>query len=149
MKKLLAILILPLFVSCGGVELLFPLTSPIIQGVIMWKEGEAHKYYNLDSDSMYRAVKRTAINIGYPITRDDLPDGGSFYMIVGENDRLKINIQSVERNVTKVSIRVNIMGDKPYAEMFYDKLDTEVNVISFDPQGRPTAMALEYISLGR
>tara|TARA_Y100000034_G_scaffold133308_1_gene198424 strand:+ start:3614 stop:4030 length:417 start_codon:yes stop_codon:yes gene_type:complete len=138
MKKLLAILILPLFVGCGAELLIGPLVSPIIQGAIMWKEGEAHKYYNLDSDSMYRAAKRTALEVGYPIERDDIPDQGNYYLIVGENDRLKISVDRVEPNVTRVSIRVNTMGDKPYAEMFYEKLDSQVNVINFDPNGQPS-----------
>ena len=42
----------------------------------------------------------------------------------------------MEDNIVSVTIRVNILGDKPYAELFYEKLDTEMEVIHFE-EGLP------------
>ena len=63
-------------------------------------------------------------------------------MIAGENDRFKISIKHVEPEISLLKIRVNFMGDKPYAELFYKKVDDNLNGIEFDPQGRPTRRSL-------
>ena len=48
-----------------------------------------------------------------------------------------VTIKKIEGNVSKVSIRVDVIGDKPYAELLYKRIDDELNVIVFDDQGMP------------
>jgi hypothetical protein len=137
MKKFIPLFVFFLFLSGCGVSFLGPAASIVGQAYIKWNEGEAHKYYNLDSETMYRATKRTANEFGYVVSRDDPPQNGNFYLVVGSNDRFKINIKKIEKNITLVSIRINFMGDKPYAELFYKNLDEETSVIEYDRWGRP------------
>ena len=70
MKKFIPLFLCFLLFSGCGISLLGPAASIIGQTFIMWKEGEAHKYYNLNSETMYRAAKRTASELGYIITND-------------------------------------------------------------------------------
>lgn len=141
MKNLLFVFTIStlLFLSTGCNPLL-PI-NPIEQGInlfLVWKDGEGHKYYLYNSDTVYRAVKRSCIKLGYTVKRDDLPTKErNYYIIVGGNDRFKIRIHSVEENVSKLSVRINFWGDKPYAELLFSEVDKELNVIQFDPQGNP------------
>jgi len=112
--------------------------GPLISLGIAWMEGEAHKYYPHNSDVVYRAVKRACNKLGYVITRDDPPDDGYYYLVAGGNDRFKIKVSVVEANISRLSVRINFMGDKPYTELLYQQVDREVNVIEFDGQGSPT-----------
>jgi hypothetical protein len=50
----------------------------------------------------------------------------------------KIEIKKVQSNITEVKIRVNFLGDKPYAELIYKKIDSNLDVINFDVEGKPT-----------
>jgi hypothetical protein len=50
--------------------------------------------------------------------------------------KVKISLAEDDRSITKLSIRVNTLGDKPYTEMFYKTVDENLNIIDFD-QGKP------------
>jgi hypothetical protein len=127
MKNFLLVFFLIFAIGCEFV----PFFSPIVQGVITWIEGEAHKYYSYDSQTVYFAVKRAAKELELAIQED-----GPEYVVVGENDRFKIKIITIEEDITKVSIRINFMGDKPYAELFYKEIDSQLGIIEFE-NGQP------------
>ena len=136
MKKLLLFCTLSLFClsGCGvGPEIFI---SPIVTGVVIWIQGEAHKYYANDSDTLYRATKRSLNQLNIPIKRDDPPKDGNYYIIAGEGERFKIKIKRIHPEITKVSVRINIMGDKPYAELLYKQIDNQVRIIVFK-DGKP------------
>jgi len=134
MRKLTIFILFSIFLAGCGFEFL---VSPLVKGVITWVEGEAHKYYNYDSDVVYKAVKRAARELDYEISSDDPPKDGNYKLVVGNDDRFKISIDRIENNITLVSIRINFMGDKPYAELFYKKIDEQVNTIEFNEDGIP------------
>lgn len=135
MKNILVLAIsLVFFVGCGSEFLI----SPIISGAIAWKGGEATKYYDADSKMLYHAAKRVCGELEYTITRNYKPKNGQYYLIAGENNKFKITITKVQKNISSVKIRVDFMGNKPYAELFYKHLDQEINVINFDSEGKPT-----------
>lgn len=137
MKKLLLILAFLGFFTVAGCGPIDPV-GPIISGVVAWVEGEAHKYYANDSATVYRAVKRACDELNYKISKDDPPNAvGDYYLVAGNNDRFKIKIQNVEADIAKLSVRVNFMGDKPYAELLYKKVDEQISTIEFDPNGEP------------
>jgi len=98
---------------------------------IAWVEGEAHAYFATDREAAYRAVKRTLHELDYPITRDEPTQGGNYYIVADSRDRFKITIKQVEPYATRVSIRINFMGDKPYAELIYKKLETQLDIIDY------------------
>jgi len=139
MKKFKFILITFLLIF-AGCEVLTPLAiSTITYGYTKWADGEAETYYAYDSPTMYRACKRVAREMNIVITKDDPPDtkGNAYIVCKTENDTFKISIEHVEESISVVKIRLNFMGDKPYAELFYKNLDDEVSVIEFDVEGRP------------
>lgn len=130
MKKLVLALILAFAcvfsTSCGIIN---PI-SPITQIGIMWIEGEAHKYYNTDRETIYKAVKNVLAELDLPITEEE-DKGDYIYIVADAGDRFKIKIREVRENITKLSIRVNIMGDKPYAELIYRHVDRQPGVMDF------------------
>lgn len=138
MKKILIFfcLFFPFLPSCATAPLL---VSPIITGIIMWKDGEARKYYNEEISTMYRATKISLKELDHPINSDEQnPEG--HYIVAGENDKFKIVLRQVKPHITEVKIRVNFMGDKPYAELLYNQIDANTNTIEFDDQGNPTKL---------
>lgn len=136
MKRIL--LILPLLLLCGcGTTIIDPI-SPIINGYIIWSDGEATKYYQYDSQVIHRSVKKSLTDMGLKITRDDPPDAaGNYYITAGEKQRFKIKIKQVQSNICKMQVRINFLGDKPYAELLFGKVDTDIGVIHFDDNGNP------------
>jgi hypothetical protein len=48
------------------------------------------------------------------------------------------SIQKADKNITKLNIRINYLGDKEFAELIYKKVDEQIDIIEFDPQGNPT-----------
>ena len=128
MKRFIILCIISIFLTGCGAETIL---GPIATGFIMWQEGEAHKYYKSDSGTVHRAVKRTLEDMGLSISRDDLPDQGDYYVIAGNNNRFKIKIVRIEKNITKLSVRINFMGDKDYAELFYKNVDYQTNIIEY------------------
>ncbi len=138
MKKLLTILIFSLFFTpfMAGCEAV-PFISPIVTGVIMWQEGEAHKYYPYNADVVYRATKRALDEMGMAITKDEPKKSGGHYLIAGKEDPFKINVDNIKDDISLLSVRVNFMGDKDYAELFYSKVDNQLSTIRFDENGKP------------
>jgi hypothetical protein len=140
MKKLLffTFLCISIFTGCTAATLI----SPIVTGVVMWKDGEAHKYYNEDTHTLYRATKLSLKELDQTILKDGfLPDStknSGYFIIAGENDKFKITIRKVKPHVSEVKIRINLMGDKPYADLIYRQIDSNTSTIDFDDQGKPT-----------
>lgn len=135
-KKILIILALLPFSGCASAMFLGPAISGVVQGVIIWVQGEAHKYYPYSIEVMHRSVKKAAEEMDLKITREDPLENDHYYMVLGDSDRFKVTITKIEKNITKVSIRINFLGDKPYAELFYGKIDEMVNKIYYK-NGKP------------
>lgn len=138
MKKLLLMLSLFLPLSIGGCAAAPFIVSPIVTGVIMWKEGEARKYYNEEAHTMYRATKISLKDLDHPIIKDESDKKGGYSLTAGEGDKFHITIRQVKPHIAEVKVRINFMGDKPYAELLYRQIDSNTNTIDFDDQGRPT-----------
>ena len=113
--------------GCGFI----PIIGPVINAYVVWHAGEGHAYYAADSKTAYKAVKRATEHFDYAIHTDDVRGDGSYYLEVGNNDRFKITITPVEEYITRVSIRINFMGDKPYAELIYLELQDQMDVIDY------------------
>lgn len=140
MKKLLIFLTL-LISGCAVAPFI---ASPIVTGVVMWYEGEAHKYYNEEARTLYRATKIALKDLDYPITKDEPNKDGGYYIVAGDKDRFKIVIRQVKHHITEVKVRINFMGDKPYAELLYRQIDLNTNSIEFDDEGKPTKNKLRH-----
>lgn len=137
MKKLLIFLTL-LSLSLSGCAVAPFIVSPIVTGVVMWHNGEAHKYYNEEARTLYRATKIALKELNHPITKDQPDQDGGFLLVAGDKDRFKIVIRQVKPHITEVKVRINFMGDKPYAELLYSQIDLNTNSIEFNDEGIPT-----------
>lgn len=115
------------------------LIAPIVTGVIMWQEGEATKYYHEKPAVLYRATKTSLKELELELVNYQ-SEKNTYNLNVGqgEDDRFKITVSQVKPNISVIKIRVNFMGDKPFAELLYNQIDLNMNAIEFDDQGKPT-----------
>ena len=132
MKKLVCILCFFVF----GCDVVPFVQGPIVTGIIMWKQGEAKKYYNEELDTIYRATKHALQDLNHIITKDEKNKEG-YYVVAGDRDKFKIHIKAIKPKITEVRIRINIMGDKSYADLVYGAIDANTNTIYFNDQGKP------------
>ena len=123
------VLITVLCLGMMGCSFIAPI-GPIATLGIHWMNREAHKYYNTDQETLYVAVRNALNELDFPITKVD--QGDEIWVIKADaDDRFRIKINPVRHNVTKISILVNTFGDKPYAEMIYDHIDSQEEVNQF------------------
>jgi len=127
---LLCLILVAALFSAGCVAI--PIFGPIVNAYVTWLEGEGHAYYATDTVTAYKAVKRILDQLDHPILTDEPDEDGYYYIVAGNNDRFKIKITQIEAYITKVSIRINFMGDKPYAELIYRRLQAELEVIDYE-----------------
>lgn len=122
------------FVGCATAPIFI---DPIVTGIIMWKDGEAHKYYNEKPIIMYRSTQTALRELGYNISESQATQDGYYILAEGE-DKFKISIYQVKNDITNVKIRINLMGNKSFAELIYHQIDANTNTINFDDEGKPT-----------
>ena len=139
MRKIIffPIFFLCLTLGCGGGSELF--IGPLINLGVQWANGKATKYYPFDSQTIYFTTQRSLRSLNYKIKSTKKLGNGKYDIVAGNNNRFSITVRPVENNTTKLSIRVNIMGDKPYAEMIYKEIDKNLNIIEFDENGNPVS----------
>ena len=120
----------------GGCALA-PLVGPIFAIGVAWANGEAHKYYHTDQQNIANAVKNAVNDLEFIVVEESV-SGNTIHMKVDDRsesqqstNRFKIRVIRVQHNVTKLSIRINTMGDKPYAELIYRKVDKYPGVKCF------------------
>ena len=116
--------------------------APLTTGVIAWKNADAYKYYNQEPDILYRSMKLALAKLDHQIIQDCKLEDGTYYILAGKKDSFKIHIRKVENNISEILIRVNFLGNKPYAELIFHNVDENLNVINFDEQGKPTKFNL-------
>lgn len=123
-----------LFTGCSASVLI----SPAVTGVLYWANGEAHQYYEQDKHTIYKTTKKVLAELNIPITKDKEESNG-YSIVAGEKNKFKIHVKTADNSqITKLSIRINTLGDKEYAEFIYKKVNENLNIIIFDKQGNPT-----------
>lgn len=128
-RRYIASFLLALTVIFTGCDMFNPI-GPIIQLGVMWSNGEASKYYNTDQETIHIAVKDVLKDLEFTITEES--DKGDYIWILADaDDKFKIKIREVRHNITKLSIRVDTWGDRPYAEMIFRHVDREAGVKDF------------------
>lgn len=145
MKKLTCFILL-VVLSLGIIGCNASIFGPIGAGVsatvnayVYWKDGEAHAYYNYDAEIMHKATLRALKKLNLPVTEDKVEPAKKtrkgtipgHHLIATSNDKFKIKIFSTEKDISKVSIRVNFMGDKNYTLLIYSKIEDQLNVVTF------------------
>jgi len=130
-------LLLPIIGCAAAIPIAGGFAAGAYNFYLQWKEGEAKKCYPFSDDIVYRAVKRSVKEMGFNISKDEIDKKGVRSLVAGDKDKLKIKIEPLKKNVARLKVRINCMGDKPYAELLYKKVDEGLNFIKFDAQGKP------------
>jgi hypothetical protein len=137
-KYIVAVLLIGVLVGCSAMFLM----GPIMEIGIMWVNGEAHKYYYNDKSVTEKAVRAVLKDMEFVIEKDY--NKGKITYINADNakdkkegkdrrkDVFKIKIDPVRHNVTELSIRVDTMGDHPYAELIYREVDKHKGMRCFN-----------------
>ena len=99
--------------------------SASYEGYVVWKSGEATKYYAFDLDTTYRAVMRASDELKLEATAMKLAPKEGYSLEIKGNAPMHIDILPLEKNVsvTTVVIRTPIFGDKQYVQLFYKLVD--------------------------
>jgi hypothetical protein len=102
---------------------LIPIMGSAYEGYVIWKGGEATKYYAYDIDTTYRAVTQTAgqLKIEATLTKPAPKEGYS--VETKGHEPMHIDILPREKNITAVIIKISRFGDKHYVELFYSVVD--------------------------
>jgi len=140
LKILVIILLFSYLASCSYVSSVVSGTFNISQVhnfYVKWKDGEANKCYPFGDEIVHNAVKHVVKDMGLTVSKEEKNKKGEYYIVAENNDRFKMTIEPLKKNVTRLKIRINFMGDKPYAEIMYKKVDEELNFITFDTNGKP------------
>jgi len=139
MRKFILLLMSLAFIGCSTADVL---VTPLVNGIIMWKDGEAQKYYPFQAKHVYLSTKHALKELDLKILQEKHEKNNTYKITtVKSNKKLAIEIKQIEENISRVDIRVDIMGDKPYAELVYKQIDINVNTIEFDSTGRVKAKA--------
>lgn len=125
-KKIMQAAVLATVCGCTA---LAPI-GPIVSLGVAWVNGEASKYYASNLEEIHFATKNVLEEFDFQIAEEKIEEN-IVTILAGEEDKFKIKIVGVRENITKLSIRVNIMGDKPYAELIYRHVDKQPNVKQF------------------
>lgn len=136
-SKLKFYLFFVLFLGCINPNTII---GPVVTGVIYWINGEAHQYYNEDPEILYRATKKSLKDLELLIIKDEKKSKLKefhAYLLAGDNNRFAIKIDQADKNISKISIRINYIGDKEFAELIYEKIKTNIPIILFDKDGNP------------
>jgi hypothetical protein len=126
-----------------------------IQLGIYWKEGQANKYYPNDVQSVAVALRASLKQLDIQVTSDEQQNGdvhikaGVIVTLaqgptglgskppagrVNVADRFTIHVYRVNAKVSRLAIRVNVFGDKPFAELIYRTMDRHPAVRQFESE---------------
>ena len=129
MFYLLFVAILP---GCSLVGIL----SPVVTGIVVWKEGRAHKYYDLEIDVLRRAVLNTMKEMGSTIVYDKKVSGGWDICSKG-GDTFYFSVRKSRSGLCDLSLRVNTFGNRSLSESVIKRIDDNVGLVNYDDLGRP------------
>lgn len=118
------------------------IVSPITTGIVYWVNGEAHKYYKNDVETIYRATHRVLASLEQKISHENRDAGKKYKIIAGNRNRFAIRIDKIDKDICRMNIRINFMGDKDFAELIYKEIDKQIDVIDFNDEGKVTKLRL-------
>ena len=107
------------------------IVSPIVTGIIIWKEGRAHKYYELEVDVLFKAVKNTCFDLEFKIISEYKTKNG-YYVGAKGRDNFSFHIEKTRNNITDLSLHINLVNYDGYKTSL--KLtDLPVDILTEDP----------------
>jgi hypothetical protein len=118
-------LVTALLSGCAALPCLsfLPIAGSTYEGYVIWKSGEATKYYAFDLDTTYRAVMRASDQLKLEATLIKSAPKEGYSLETKGNVPMHIDMLPLEKGVTTVVIRIPTFGDKHYVELFYKLID--------------------------
>ena len=120
------LLVSALLSGCAALPLLsfLPVMGSAYEGYVIWKSGEATKYYAFDLNTTYRAVMQASVHMKLEATLiKSAPQEGYSLETKGNIPPMHIDVLPLKKGVTKVVISIPAFGDKHYVELFYSLVD--------------------------
>lgn len=102
-----------------------------------WKDGEGHQYMEFSVPTLERASVRSLnrLKLGNVITE---PLEYGVKLTAGNQQQFTVKIVEVPGTAaSRVSLRINFLGNKDLTELFFEILNQEVYTIRFDNNGKP------------
>lgn len=93
------------------------------EGYVVWKSGEATKYYAFDLDTTYQAVMRASDQLKLETTVTKSAPKEGYTIETKGNVPMSIDILPLKQGVTTVVINISTFGDKKYVELFFTLVD--------------------------
>jgi hypothetical protein len=111
--------------GCAALPFLsfLPMAGSAYEGYVVWKSGEATKYYAFDLDTTYQAVMQASDQLKLEATLIKSAPKEGYSLETKGNVPMHIDILPLEQSVTTVVIRIPTFGDKHYVELFYRLVD--------------------------
>jgi hypothetical protein len=118
-------LVTALLSGCAAIPFLpfLPIMGTAYEGYVVWKSGEATKYYAFDLDTTYRAVMQASDQMKLEATLIKSAPKEGYSLETKGNVPMHIDILPLEKSVTSVVISIPTFGDKHYVELFYGLVD--------------------------
>jgi hypothetical protein len=160
MRRIVCVGLALMLLAGAGCQSFNPV-GPLIQVGIMWKNGEAHKYYNTEQAALVAALKAALAELDLPVAEEWTTADGAVHLTAGGKvfvsddagpgvlgrkpvrvefrsaDRFHIEVTPVRPRTTLLSIRVNVFGDRPYAELIYRHVDGRPGVVQVTSETPP------------
>jgi len=112
--------------GCAGLVPIVPVMGTIYDGYVGWKEHQSIKYYAADINTIHRAVMLSSKQLNLKVVRKKSKVKRGHSLEVKCREPLQIEILPFERKVTKVIIKIELLGDKQFAHFFYQRIDANV-----------------------
>jgi len=112
--------------GCATLMPIVPVVGTIYDGYIGWKEHQSIKYYAADVNTIHRAVILSSRQLNLKVIHKKPPVKKGHALEVKCKEPLQIEILPFEKKVTKVVIKIELLGDKHFAHFFYQKIDANV-----------------------
>ena len=103
-----------------------PVVGTVYEGYVGWKNHQSIKYYAADIVTIHRAVMMSSQQLNLKVVRKKPPVNKGHALEVKCKEPLQIEILPFERKVTKVIIKIELLGDKQFAHFFYQRIDANV-----------------------
>lgn len=117
---------LNIILGCATLVPIVPVVGTIYDGYVGWKEHQSVKYYAADIVTIHRAVMLSSQQLNLKVVRKQPTVKRGHALEVKCKEPLQIEILPFERRVTKVVIKINLLGDKQFAHFFYQRIDANI-----------------------
>jgi hypothetical protein len=98
-------------------------TVGIRSGSFIYEDGYLHAAYNSPFDKVYTACEKTLLGMkAIDITYIRKISHGDF-MAMLQDEKIRINVDYVEKGITSVSVMVGTSGNKIAAQLIHDRLE--------------------------